>query len=109
MTIADPVRDAAWQLADHGLTIWGDRTTTPGEALAVLTTVVGDIARAVRDESESGGLDRAALTRELGNLALSSLRLAVEVGLDPAECVAAASEAQQAYVDRLRVTSESDE
>jgi hypothetical protein len=108
MTISDPVRDAAWQLADHGTTIWGDRTTTPAAAHTVLSVVVGDIGRVVRTAEETGITDLETLIRELGNLALSSMRLAVELGLDPAECVAAASEAQRAYVERRAGQTEVD-
>lgn len=62
-------------------------------------TVTGDIARISRDEIE-GATDRSALARELGNLILSSVRWASDLGLDPAECVMEAQAAQRRYVAR---------
>lgn len=44
----------------------------------------------------------ADLERELGNLVVSALRWMRACGLDPAECIAAAEDAQRAYAARPR-------
>lgn len=85
---------AAGVLIAHGQSIWGQRASTPTEVAVLAGVVVGDLARAARDEDPDG------LRRELGNMMLSAGRWASELGLDPAECLAVADEAQRAYVER---------
>jgi hypothetical protein len=73
----------------------------------LLSVVVGDISRLVRDARERDALeqdveiDRRAVAKELGNLVLSSIRWADELSLDPWACIEVASAAQSAYVRRL--------
>ncbi|WP_131741246.1 hypothetical protein [Actinomadura roseirufa] len=87
------------ELLTLGRRIWADQPSMELPHVAVAAcTVTGDIARISRDELEGDG-DRAALGRELGNLILSGVRWASDLGFDPAECVAAAAEAQRRYVE----------
>ncbi|GAA2626992.1 hypothetical protein GCM10010411_75050 [Actinomadura fulvescens] len=79
--------------------IWADRPPMDLPHVAVAAcTVTGDIARISRDEIEGHG-DRAALSRELGNLILSDVRWASDLGLEPGECVRQAEAAQRRYLE----------
>lgn len=85
-----------------GQQIWADQPPMDLPHIAVAAcTVTGDIARISRDHIEnSEGRDaQAELSRELGNLILSSIRWAANLGLDPAECVSQAEDAQRRYVE----------
>jgi hypothetical protein len=89
-----------------GREIWAGQPPMELPHVAVAAcTVTGDIARISRDEIEGGG-DRAALSRELGNLILSGVRWASDLGLDPAECVRQAEAAQRRYVQSRASGSE---
>lgn len=79
--------------------IWGPPVMTLPEVAVCAAVVVGDLARAARDAGE-GRPDTGAVAKELGNLIVSGVRWADELGLDAAECVTAALEAQEAYVER---------
>lgn len=90
--------DAAETIAAHGQAIWAgycpSRTPTLMDAAVAATTVVGDLARAARDDR------REDAVRELGNLILSAPRWAAALGLNLGECVEAADRAQRDWVAR---------
>lgn len=78
--------------------------TGPDAYPTLLAVVTGDIARITRDaEGNYDQLDIVEIGVELGNLVLSSLRWLEDLGLDPAEVLAAAAERQVAYAVRQRV------
>lgn len=80
--------------------IWDQQPAMSLEHVAVAAcTVTGDIARISRAQLEGGGVDEDDLKRELGNLVVSGLRWASDLGLDVGECVAAAETAQRRYVE----------
>lgn len=87
-----------------GRRVWGHRATTTPDAAIILTVVAGDLARAVRDghdgHAQVAGWDD--IQREIGNLVLSAVRLADDLGLDPAAYLSAAVAAQRAYVAEHR-------
>lgn len=82
-----------------------DLPTYHEDITEAILRVGGDLARALGD---ARGCRRPAdaiavdLGRELGNLVVSALRWMHAYGLDPAECIAAAEEAQRAYLARPR-------
>jgi hypothetical protein len=84
-------------LLDEGQRIWDGRPRMTLREIAVAAAVVvGDLARAARD-----GCDLADVERELGNLIFSSIRWAGgDLRLDLSACLAAAVDAQRAFVAR---------
>jgi hypothetical protein len=78
-----------------GRRIWGDdyREDIQGAAL-ILCKVSGDLAGLARD-ARAGQWDRDGACRELGNLVLSAVRLADDLGLTMGECLTAAAQAQR--------------
>lgn len=79
-----------------GRRIWGaDRMELPAIANCA-TVVVGDLARAARDITE--GASSGDAQREVGNLVVSSVRWADDLGYDVGGCITAALDAQTAYV-----------
>lgn len=82
-----------------------DLPTYHEDITEAILRVGGDIARALGDARGCRRpVDAVAvdLGRELGNLVVSSLRWMHAYGLDPAECIAAAEDAQRAYKARPR-------
>lgn len=82
-----------------GRSIFPERLTAQ-QIVVRAAKVLGDLAAVARaiDEGEhfQGDLVDDA-EREIGNLILSGIRWADDLGLDPAECVAVAERAQRAY------------
>jgi hypothetical protein len=78
-----------------GRRIWGDdyREDLQGAAL-ILCKVSGDLSGIARD-AEGAAWDRDGACRELGNLVLSSIRLADDLGLIMGECLTVAADAQR--------------
>ena len=58
---------------------------------------VGDIARIARDTGGTDEYRHAELKKELGNLILSSIRWASDLGFEPGECVRLAAIAQEKF------------
>lgn len=94
LVVADPTLR---ELLATARTIWGNLRMTLPDITIAATVVVGDLARAARD-----GTDDNDAARELGNLILSSIRWADDLGLDLDECIRLATLAQIAHVERER-------
>lgn len=88
----DPSKPGAELLA-RARVIWGRTDEDATEIVVILAVVLGDLARLVRD-----GGTTADYQREMGNLILSTARLAAAQHLDVDACITAAEEAQRAYV-----------
>lgn len=91
------------ELLDWARRIWnGTPTMTLQTIVAAHGKVHGDICEVARTMDESALLDEAALAKELGNLILSAIRWADDLGLDIDECIQLAKDAQYRYATRLR-------
>jgi len=89
------------ELLDQGRRIWGWRRMRLDEIVPAMGVVFGDICRVERDRHEhweTTPLEVATLKREIGNMILSSVRWASDLGLDPNSCIDAALEAQKEFV-----------
>jgi len=94
--------DPGWGTNDilrAGREIWGSDPMSLTHVAACAAVVAGDIARIARDAIEGAGSDEG-VARELGNLIVSAVRWADDLGFDPAQCVQEALSAQQRYVYR---------
>lgn len=96
---ATPTPSCAALLA-AGQAIWGVQEATVSQVAVRAAVVAGDLARVARAVDEGGEPDMAEVGKELGNLILSGVRWAVELRLDPDECVRSAIEAQRAYAGK---------
>ena len=97
--------DAVKTLNDVSCDIWEAAPVPPiryEDLPSLMSVMVGDVARIVRDARENGhDIDTAEVGKELGNFVLSCTRWAYELGLDPVACVEDAAEAQRAYMKKL--------
>jgi hypothetical protein len=81
--------------------IWaGQPLMTLPEVAVAACVVAGDLARAARAPLSPHSWQDAE--RELGDLVLSAVRWAADMGLDLGDCLAAAEQAQRVYVATLR-------
>ena len=87
------------ELVKEAREIWPEKMTDE-QILAALMTVVGDIARFVRDRSEGKNVDEAELQKELGNIIFSTIRWCEDLGYDPESCIKLAQAAQRAYLKK---------
>lgn len=95
------------QLLEEGRRIWGPSVSPPEDDVArrvVLATIlvrlgvgVGDLCRHARGATKDGAVDVADVSKELGNIIVSTIRWCGELGLDPDECVRLAVEAQRKF------------
>lgn len=104
--IRGQVRDGLKALLVQGRQIWGENRHTISEVSVRLTVGVGDLARLVRDgteteENEGGYQARQAsmrdLKKELGNILFSTIRWIDDLGLDVLECLDLAIDAQEKF------------
>jgi len=76
--------------------IWrGWRVMTHDEVIVAMGVVYGDICRAKRDR-----LGREELQKELGNMILSTIRWADDLGFSLDDCISSAIHAQRDFADR---------
>lgn len=94
----DELRAAVRTVVEAGQEIWGERTSDLPYVALCAGVVVGDLDRQARNFRDGCRVRWDEVAKELGNLFLSSLRWATELGLDPVECVHAALKAQREYV-----------
>lgn len=95
--MAEPTRTYLAALLADARRIWADRM--PPEAIVIAMAVTfGDIARQVRDHSEGKPVDPGELPKELGNMILSTIRWADDLGFDIDRCLSSAFESQRRYV-----------
>jgi hypothetical protein len=108
----DQMKDDAWE---HGLVlfkhdasvnhylekareIWGNRNMNPGEIVTVLMVIAGDLARQVRNLDEGRPFSDEQFQKELGNVILSCIRWADDLGYHPDMCIEMAMQSQSEYV-----------
>jgi len=99
--VTDHQLDSLAAIRDEGLRIWPNRDCTLADIVTILTVVVGDIARQARNEQEGRPVDTGEVVKELGNLIATSTRILGRMGVEPADAVALALQAQAAYAARL--------
>ncbi len=91
-------------LLDEGRRIWGDRRMTLPEIVVTMGVVYGDICRVARAgfRSDPVLLVYPELSKEFGNMILSTIRWASDCGLDPNACIDAAINAQEKFAARSK-------
>jgi hypothetical protein len=84
------------ELLGHQRDIWGPTPTPPDTMLIILTTVLGDIARLIRD----GNAWTPELGVELANLLSTATRFLDDLSIEPDTATHAALHRQRQFVQR---------
>ncbi len=85
------------ELLAKGREIWGDRRMTLPEIAVAMGVVYGDICRVARDGYDPVPGPWSEVSKEFGNMILSTIRWASDCGLDPNACIDVAIEAQKRF------------
>ena len=101
MSLTDGQADSIRDILAEGRRIWGDRSLSLGDALLHHAKVTGDLALLWRNRFQGHSIEPADMEREVGNLIVSWIRWADDLGLDPVDCIRAALAAQEQYAERL--------
>jgi hypothetical protein len=82
------------EMLAEGRKIWGSPKLGPTHIVTYMGVVFGDIARCVRDLPHDNDW-KENLKKEMGNMILSTIRWADDLGIDLSEAIAFALEAQE--------------
>lgn len=85
-----------------GREIWGPPAMSLPHVALCAGVVAGDLARQARARVEGRTIVLDSVATELGNLVVSAVRWADDLGLDPAVCIERAFDAQRTYVAATR-------
>lgn len=88
------------ELQERVVGLWGNREMTLEHAVSVLAVITGDVARHARDLTEGSLTTGDALTKELGNYILTTLRMCHIFGIPIDDAIDAAFVAQTNYLGR---------
>lgn len=79
--------------------IWGEPRMGLEEVAVAAACVLGHLSRQARAQQEGRPVDWEAVAKELGNMALSTVRWIDDLGLSVDECIDLALAAQRRYVE----------
>ncbi len=83
--------------------IWGKENKNLGEIIVRMGVVFGDICRWERNSvKDKINHTEYELKKEFGNIILSGIKWADELGFDPEECIKMALKAQQNKIEELK-------
>lgn len=91
-------------LLAEGRRIWGSPKLAPTHIVTCMGVVFGDIARCVRDLPHDNDW-KENLKKEMGNMILSTIRWADDLGLDLSEIIKVALEAQEKKAQQVPRTN----
>lgn len=86
---------------ERGRAIWGNEKLTLEQIIIRMGKVFGDLCRYARDADKDKALHNdAELKKELGNIIVSTVRWADDLGFDPDECAEIALKAQSDFASK---------
>lgn len=87
------------EILREGRAIWGDQKLKLAEVVVRLGVTFGDLCRCARGADKDPG-GREELEKEIGNIIVSCVRWADDLGLDVQGCIDRALVAQRLFAER---------